>query len=403
MIDRTESRAEFLARIHNRLTTLGIKALSKVGRHADGGNLYLSISKNGGRRWVFLYRWNGKPTEMGLGSIRNIDLRTARELATEARRQLGLGISPLKEKQNSQTTVPTFGEVALNYIETNKSEWRNQKHVDQWSSSLTKHAKYIWDLPVNEIDTPEILKVLKPIWGIKQETASRLRGRIERILASAHVNGYRSGNNPAQWRTHLEFQLPKRGTLTRGHHKALPYKDIPIFIKALRNQSGSAARALEYTILCAARTGEVLNANWDEIDDDNAIWIIPAHRMKAGREHRVPLSKQSLNLLLSLNEASQAGCIFHTSISPNPLSNMAMAQLLKRMGVNATVHGFRSSFRDWVSEETSYPHEIAESALAHTIKNKTEAAYRRGDLLTKRREMMQKWSNYCLNEVETNE
>lgn len=388
-----------MARRLNRLSAVAVNQLTDVGRHADGGNLYLSISPNGGRRWVFLYRWHGKPTEMGLGSVNSISLKQARELAATARLQLAMGTSPLVEKRRRRGHVPTFGECAADFIDTNRSQWRNEKHIAQWSSTLETYAEPIWNRPVNEIETSDVLQILKPLWRTKQETASRLRGRMERVLAAATARGLREGQNPAQWKHHLEHQLPKRNKLSRGHHAAMPFDDLPAFIARLREQPGSAARALEFTILCAVRTGEAIGARPNEIDRTSGVWIIPRERMKAGREHRVPLSARALEII------TNDGCVdprnggnpfvFAGMKAGKPLSNMAMSQLLKRMEVDVTVHGFRSTFRDWVAERTSFPHEVAEAALAHTIKNAAEAAYRRGDLLEKRREMMQTWADFC--------
>jgi integrase len=382
----------------NRLTAAAVNSLTAVGRHADGGNLYLSISPNGGRRWVFLYRWHGKPTEMGLGSVNAISLKQARELASAARSKIALGINPLVEKRRQRTRAPTFGECAMDFIETNRSQWRNEKHIAQWSSTLEIYAEPIWKRPISDLETNDVLQILKPLWRSKQETASRLRGRMERIFAAATARGLRVGPNPAQWKHHLEHQLPKRNKLSRGHHAAMPFIEVPDFMARLRDQAGAAARALEFTILCAARTGETIGARLGEIDIDAHIWMIPRERMKAGREHRVPLSAQALDIVngRNLEDNDEDGFLFAGLRAGKPLSNMAMSQLLKRMDTRVTVHGFRSSFRDWVAECTSFPNEVAEAALAHTIRNAAEAAYRRGDLLEKRREMMQAWGDFCL-------
>ena len=384
-----------MARSINRLSSLAVVRLSEIGRHADGGNLYLSISSNGGRRWVFLFRWHGKPTEMGLGSVNAINLKQARELAATARSQVAMGVNPLAEKRKRRAHVPTFGECAESFIEINKSEWRNDKHIAQWSSTLRTYAEPIWELAINDIETADILKILKPICSTKAETASRVRGRMERVFASATTRGLRTGENPAQWRNHLENELPKRKKLSRGHHAALDFKDVPSFMATLSSQQGTAARALEAAILTGTRTSEILNASWDEIDFQANTWTIPAVRMKAAKEHRVPLAKRSMEILKAANDDSSGDYVFKGAKSGKPLSNMAMAELLKRMGVDVTVHGFRSSFRDWISETTNYPNEVAEAALAHSIKNAVEASYRRGDLFQKRRELMIDWDIYC--------
>jgi integrase len=392
-----------MARHLNRLTAIAVNQLTDVGRHADGGNLYLSISPNGGRRWVFLYRWHGKPTEMGLGSVNSISLKQARELAAAARAQLAIGTNPLVEKRRRRAHVPTFGECAAEFIDTNRSQWRNDKHIAQWSSTLETYAQPIWSRPVNEIETNDILQILKPLWRSKQETASRVRGRLERVLAAATARGLREGQNPAQWKHHLEHQLPKRNKLSRGHHTALPFDDVPAFMARLRMQQGVAAKALEFTILCAARTGEVVGARPEELDRTAGVWIIPRERMKAGREHRVPLTTQAMMIIEDIDNLRQSEeyspFLFGGMEAKKPLSNMAMSQLLKRMGVDVTVHGFRSTFRDWVAERTNFSNEVAEAALAHTIKNAAEAAYRRGDLLDKRREMMQAWADFVYSKM----
>ncbi len=388
-----------MARQLNRLSAVALGSIKRPGRHADGGNLYLSISPNGGRRWVFLYRWHGKPTEMGLGSVNSISLKQARELAATARAQVAMGISPLVEKRRNRQAVPTFGECADDFVKTNRSQWKNDKHIAQWSSTLETYATPIWNRPVNEIETHDILQILKPLWQSKQETASRVRGRMERVLAAATARGYRTGQNPAQWKHHLEHQLPKRNKLSRGHHAALPFSAIPAFIAQLREHNGSSARALEFTILCAARTGEVLGAEKEEFDFKNRLWTVPRERMKAGREHRVPLSEQALAIAEVAAGDAEASFLFPGMKPEKPLSNMAMTKVLKRLDIDATVHGFRSSFRDWVAEQTAFPNEVAEAALAHTIKNAAEAAYRRGDLLEKRREMMQAWADYCYGKI----
>ena len=385
-----------MPRTLNRLSAIAVNTITKPGRHADGGNLYLSVSANGGRRWVFLYRWRGKPKEMGLGSVRSVPLKQAREMAAASRAQLALGIDPLVEKRRSRQSFPSFGACAQEFIATNRSQWRNPKHIAQWSSTLETYAAPIWDRPINEIEAADVLQILKPLWRSKQETASRLRGRMERVFAASIAQGYREGQNPAQWRHHLEHQLPKRHKLSRGHHAALPFDDMPAFMTKLRQQAGAAARALELTILCAVRTGETLGATWPEIDLKAATWTIPRERMKAHQVHRVPLPEQAVILLSNFGDpADQYGFVFEGQRQGRPLSNMAMAKVLKRMAVGVTVHGFRSSFRDWAAEQTDFAHEVAEAALAHTIKNATEAAYRRGDLFEKRGLMMQAWADFC--------
>jgi integrase len=288
----------------------------------------------------------------------------------------------------------TFRQVAESYISANEGGWRNDKHRQQWKTTLSTYVyPVIGEMPVAEVGTAHVLQILEPIWKEKAETASRVRGRIETILDAAKARGYREGENPARWRGHIAQILPARSRLTRGHHKALPYEAIPEFVGKLRAREAVAALALEFTILTAARTGEVIGAKWDEVDMDKAIWTIPPARMKAGKEHRVPLSARAVEIL---NETQRFGKEWlFPAARGGKLSGMAMTMLLRRMGVDVTVHGFRSAFRDWAAERTSYAHEVAEMALAHTIENKVERAYRRGDLFDKRRRLMDDWAAYC--------
>jgi integrase len=383
-----------MARKINRLNARAVATITKHGRHADGGGLYLSISPNGGRRWVFLFRWHGKPTEIGFGSARDVSLARARELASQARAQLAEGVNP-KDARRPQEDA-TFGECADRVIEAMKPSWRNAKHIKQWEMMLRDYAAPIRRLPVDEVTTDDVLSVLKPIWNEKPETASRLRGRIERVLDAARAQGLRSGENPARWRGHLDQLLPKRQRLTRGHHAAMSYEDVPAFVADLRARQAAAALALEFTILTAARSGEVLGARREEVDLERAVWTVPAPRMKAGREHRVPLSKRALKIVKAMLEDHKSEFVFPGSMPDKPLSVMAMDMVLRRMKIeNATVHGFRSSFRDWASECASFTNEVCEAALAHVIENKAEAAYRRGDLFDKRRKLMEAWAGYC--------
>lgn len=281
-----------MAREINRLNARAVATISEQGRHADGGGLYLSISPNGGRRWVFLYRWHRKPTEIGFGSARDVTLARARELARQARGNLAEGINPKDARKPSESA--TFGECADRVIEAMRPSWRNEKHAAQWEMTLRHYAAPLRRLPVDKINTDDVLSVLKPLWNVKPETASRLRGRIERVLDAAKAQGLRSGENPARWRGHLDQLLPKRQRLTRGHHAAMTYADVPAFISALQSRQATAALALEFAILTAARSGEVLGARWNEFDLDGAVWTVPAERMKAGREHRVPLSRRAV-------------------------------------------------------------------------------------------------------------
>jgi integrase len=378
----------------NRLNARSVETIKKIGRHADGGNLYLSVSPNGGRRWTFLYRWHGKPTEIGFGRAGkdHVTLARARDLAGKARAQIAEGINPkvaMKPREGS-----TFGECADRLIEAMETSWRNEKHRAQWKMTLKDYAAPLRSLQVGEIGTDDVLSVLKPVWNEKPETASRLRGRIERVLDAAKAQGLRTGENPARWRGHLDQLLPKRQKLTRGHHAAMPYADLPTFMTDLRSREGTASSALEFVVLTAARTGEALGARWDEIDIERGVWTVPPQRMKAGREHRVPLSGRALEILKAMHEVRSGEYVFSGQRANKPLSAIALVlRLMKIEG--ATPHGFRSAFRDWAAECTNFANEVCEAALAHTIPNKAEAAYRRGDLFEKRRKLMEAWAAFC--------
>ncbi len=348
------------------------------------------------RRWLLYFTWNGKRREMGLGSARDVPLARARELADAARKLVREGVDPIKARDEKPADIPTFGKAADDYIEAMKPQFRNAKHIAQWTMTLTEYAKPIRDKLVSEVTTEDVLSVLKPIWSTKPETASRVRGRIERVLNAAKAQGHRNGENPAAWRGHLANLLPKRHKLTRGHHAAMPYQDVPAFIARLRERDGVAALALEFVIICASRSGEVRGATWREFDLDAKVWTVPAGRMKAGREHRVPLSARAVTILKEMAKLGDdpAGYVFPGSRRGKPLSVMALDMVLRRMGSDVTVHGFRSSFRDWCGEVSTFPREIAEAALAHVVGDQTERAYRRGDALEKRRALMIAWAGY---------
>ena len=322
-------------------------------------------------------------------------------MAEDANRALRQGVDPIDQREanrKASVAIPTFGAFADEYIEAHKSKFRNAKHIAQWQSTLKTYFTAIRGKPVSEIDTEAVLAVLQPIWQQIPETASRLRGRIENVLDAARVRGFYNGENPARWRGHLKAILPARQRLTRGHHAALPYDDMPAFMAELHKRASGAALALEFCILTATRSGEVLNATWPELDMKKAVWTIPAVRRKAGVEHRIPLCSRAIAILKQLEQAKPARSkfLFPGNVRGKPLSNMAMSMQLKRMKrADITVHGFRSTFRDWASEQTSFPHEVCEMALAHTIGNKAEAAYRRGDLFDKRRSLMDAWEKYC--------
>lgn len=384
-----------MARALNRLTVKGAAALKAPGLHADGGGLYLSVKGSGAKSWLFVYQWRGKRREKGLGSFQLVSLDDARTKRDEARKLLAVGKDPLEPAAAANST--TFGEVATSLIRDLEVGWKNDKHRQQWRNTLENYCKPIWAKPVDLVDTGAIVDILRPIWADKPETASRLRARIERVLDAAKVRGLRTGDNPAQWRGHLSHILPGR---TRGsgvrHHASMPFDQVPDFVKGLKTRVSTAARALEFLIHTAARTSEVLKAAWAEINMEAKTWTVPAGRMKMGVEHVVPLTDAALTVLraMAVVGTSPEAPIF-PSRTGKPLSNMSMEMTLRRMGCDDwTVHGFRSSFRDWAGDCTDFPREIMEMALAHQIGNAVERAYRRGTALAKRRELMEAWSAF---------
>ena len=393
-------------KLSNALTPLSVKN-AKAGRHADGAGLHLLVKKSGARSWVYRFMLRGNSRDVGLGAAGpgGVSLADARDLSTALRLQVKVGIDPLYERHRVATEALataqaariagiTFKAVAEAYIATNEANWRNAKHRQQWQNTLATYVYPVMgELPVAEIGIAHVLKILEPIWQAKPETASRVRGRIETILDAAKAREYREGENPARWRGHISQILSARSRLTRGHHKATPYDTVPAFMAQLREREAMAALALEFVILTASRTNEALGATWAEVDLDKSIWTIPADRMKAGREHRVPLPPRATEILKSVAPLEKA-TLFPTDTG-GKLSTMAMAMLLRRMKKDCTVHGFRSAFRDWAAECTGYTHEVCEMALAHTIGNKAEAAYRRGDMFEKRRRLMGDWATYC--------
>jgi integrase len=390
----------------NRLTSRAVETLIKPGRHADGGNLYLTVRPGGSRQWVFFYRKQHRLREMSFGSYPAVTLAKARQLAAEARGQISNGNDPLEIRRQAMEDrqfveqaaagIPTFGAYALALIDRIEGGFRNAKHRRQWRQTLTDYSAPIWNTPINRVDTAGVLACVTPIWQIKPDTASRVRGRIERVLNAAKAEKLRVGENPAAWRGHLDATLPKPNKLSRGHLAALPYVDMPAFMVDLRGRDATAALALEFLILTASRTGEALGARWDEIDLTAGLWTIPALRMKAGREHRVPLPARALEIVKRLSATRAADFVFPGQRTGGPLSKMAMLALLRRMNrADITAHGFRSAFSDWASEVSPFNAELRETALAHTIANKAEAAYRRGDALEKRRAMMEAWARYC--------
>jgi integrase len=408
------------------LTVKRVERLKEKGRYSDGGGLYLQITESGSKSWIFKYEvtlrdGNGqrrrKESMVGLGGVDTFNLAEARERARALRQQIKDGINPLTakraakaERELAAAKAMTFSEAAQQYFDQHEGGWRNAKHRAQFIATLKQYAfPIIGNLSVAAIDTGLVLKVLEqrvpaargypagPLWKTRSETASRLRGRIEAVLAWATVRGYRTGDNPARWKNHLSQALPARDdSKAVEHHAALPYLNIPAFITELRQREGVAAQALEFTILTVARTGETIGAQWPEFDLKAGVWVVPRDRMKAGKEHRIPLSPRAVELLKDLYREDGNDFVFIGPRAGSGLSNMAMTTVLRRMGrSDITVHGFRSSFRDWAAERTNFPNHVVEMALAHVVGDKVEAAYRRGDLFAKRKALMEAWAKYC--------
>jgi len=398
-----------------KLSAIGVKKNTRKGKYSDGvNNLYLEIKASGSKSWIFRYTIYGKRKEMGLGAFPAIELKEAREVAAGLYKAIKADPThdPIierkkavaKAKLEQQENQVTFKWCAEQFIESKAPEWNNKKSPQQWTNTLTTYAyPFIGDYPVKEINTELIMRVLKPIWTTKTETATRIRGRIENILSWAAVQGYRANDNPALWKGHLENLLPKPNKVKKVKpHKALPYKEINTFISELRSHKTMSAFALEVLILTATRTSEVTGALWQEIDFDAGVWAIPADRMKADKEHSIPLSSRALEIIQQLYEVRTSEYIFQGGRVGKGLSNAAMDKLLQvSMKYDVTVHGFRSTFRDWTAEETTYPNELCEMAMAHTIKNQAEAAYRRGDMLKKRMQLMEDWQKYIEQEPVT--
>jgi len=403
-----------MAREIERLTALKVEKIKidespKPGMYADGGGLYLRVTPEGARNWVLRFMLNRHPRWMGLGPLALYGLQEARAKALDARRKRYEGIDPIDARRAERARqrldaakAITFKQCGEAYITAHRAGWRNDKHATQWGATLSTYAyPVIGALPVQAVDTGLVLKVLEPIWTAKPETASRLRGRLESILDFAKAREYRDGENPARWRGHLDKLLPARSKVREiEHHAALPYAELPGFLVALRDQEGIAARALEFAILTAARTGEVIGARWNEIDVIDKTWTLPAARMKAHREHRVPLSPRALTILAEMQAGRHSDAadafVFPGRKPGTPLSNMAFLMLLRRAGHgDLTAHGFRATFKTWASERTSAQNQIVEASLAHVIGDKVEQAYRRGDLFEKRRRLMQQWATFC--------
>jgi integrase len=386
-----------VARQINRLNARRVAAEKEPRLHADGNGLYLAVSDTGAKSWRLILTINGKRRELGLGSANVVSLGEARTKRDEALKLRQQGLDPFEVwRRTGKEDVRTFGSVALDFIASKEAGWRNAKHRQQWRSTLTTYAAPIWEKPVDEVAFGDVLAILKPIWSTKAETAKRVRGRIERVLDYAKFMNLRMGENPAAWIGNLEHPLPAQQKGPKRHHAAMPYEQAPAFFQSLCEQSSLSAKVLKFTILTAARTGEALGATWQEIDLDKALWTIPASRMKAGKEHQVPLSAAAVDLLKTLKEGREGqALIFPGQSGKKPLSNMAMLMLLRRMKVEEfTVHGFRSTFRDWAGDRTDFAREVVEHALAHMIGSEVERAYRRGHALEKRRELMEAWAGF---------
>ena len=383
----------------NLLTAQFCRNIKDPGLYADGNGLFLSVSKTGSKSWLFRFRWQGKRPEIGLGSYADNTLADAREAMGDCRKLIRKGIDPRsRDRSGDESTALTFTECATQFIKGMRAEWSNSKHQAQWEATLKTYADpVIGHLPVDQVDLEHLLSILTPIWQTKTETATRVRGRIERVLSWAIVKGYRQAPNPALWRGNLDMVLPKPGKVKKAtHYAALPYADMPVFWQELVGHKSLSAQALQLLILTTARTSEITAARWDEFDTDANVWTIPAARMKAKREHRVPLTQTAVDLLEAIPRIDNSAFLF-PGLRGNPhISNMAMLKFLKddMRRPELTVHGFRSTFKDWAMETTTFPGDLSEAQLAHIIKNKAQAAYERGDKLERRRDMLKAWADY---------
>ncbi|MCO1361320.1 tyrosine-type recombinase/integrase [Burkholderia multivorans] len=390
----------------HKLSAVAVTKEDRRGYHGDGGGLWLQVSQSGTKSWIFRYARHGKTRNLGLGPYPDVTLKAARDKATELRGALARGEDPMAERAAAKAQAAsrmTFDQCSAAYIAAHRGGWKNPKHAEQWTNTLATYASpVIGSLDVAHVATQHVVRILErdDLWLKKNETASRVRGRIERVLAWATTRHLRTGDNPARWRHHLDTLLPPPGKVQKEkHHEAMPYRAVAAFIQELRKQPGVAARALEFTILTAARTGETIGMQWHEADLAQNIWTVPAGRMKASKEHVIPLSARAVELLKEMQAARDAddGCefVFPGWTGDKGLSNMAMLKLLKDMGhTGLTVHGFRSTFRDWAGEQTHHAREVIEHALAHQLKDRTEAAYQRGTLFDKRRALMDDWATY---------
>ncbi|OOZ40238.1 tyrosine-type recombinase/integrase [Solemya elarraichensis gill symbiont] len=400
-----------MAKTIKRLADLKVKRLKEPGSYPDGEGLYLQITKIGAKSWFYRYETSGKGRKKGLGAYPTISLEKARKAAHECRLLRQQGLDPidyarqleeqkLAQEQIDKAQVKTFKICALEYIDSRKAEWSNAKHAHQWSQSLESYAyPHFGEVPVQDVNVSLVMSALKPIWTSKTETATRVRQRIEAVLDYAAALHYRAGENPARWKGHLDKVLPRPSKVRAiVHHPAMPYFDVPEYFQSLREMNSIAAKTLAFTILTATRSGEAREARWDEIDLDHAVWTIPAERMKARKLFRVPLSSQAIEILSEMQPLELEGWVFPGLSGRKAISEAAVRKLLKTDHPDLTTHGFRSTFRDWCAEMTNHPREIAESALAHVLESKSEAAYQRGDLLERRRRLMEAWEGYLLTD-----
>lgn len=368
-------------------------ALKEPGLFADGSGLYLRVDQTGARRWVWIFHYHKKRREMGLGSLEVVGLADARAAADVARRILADGRDPIEERRLAlmPSTSRLFSAVANDLMDALEPSWKSPKQRGQWEASLMQHAGQIWKADVSAVDTAMVLEALKPVWATKPETATRIRSRIERVLDAAKVRGLREGENPARWKGHLSALLPK-AERNKDHHSSMPYGEVPAFMRLLAGRKSVSALALRFLILTAKRSGEVRGADWSEIRGNT--WIIPAERMKGAREHHEPLSRAAMDILNTIPADIRSGLIFPGW--NGPMSDMTLAKVLKANKIeNVTVHGFRSSFRDWAGDCTGFARETMEEALAHRVGDKAEQAYRRSTALVKRRDLMNLWADYC--------
>lgn len=390
-----------MARAIHKLSSAAVEKRKTRGRLGDGGGLWLNVATTGSKSWVFRWTRTGKPAEIGLGPYPALSLAKARVTAAECRALVAEGLDPSTDR--TKETAKTFGQVAELYLNEMASRWSNAKTQWQWQRSLTVSAKPLHSKPINLVDTSDILKVLKPIWQKTPESASRLRMRLEHVLDFARARGWRDTDNPARWRGHLSALLPARDLTKMRHHPAMPWQDVPEFFDRLIAVDSMSAKALAFTILTAARTGETLGARISEFDLEARTWSIPAERMKMSRAHVVPLSDAAVEIVQPLLELATGEFVFPGQKPKKPLSNMSMEMVLRRMKVEGvTVHGFRSSFRDWAGDQTTFEREVAEAALSHQVGNAVERSYRRGSALEKRRRLMEAWASYCCI-IEANE